>query len=79
MFRPPEQQPVWSVFGECHTESEIQSRDLCRGGYRIMYKGLEGCWVWEFEETRGFGGGEPVVSPLDTFPLGTLIRTAMYM
>ncbi|KAM7075569.1 DNA-directed RNA polymerases I, II, and III subunit RPABC4 isoform 2-T2 [Molossus nigricans] len=39
--QPPEQQPIIYICGECHTESEIKSRDpiRCREcGYRIMYK-----------------------------------------
>ncbi|XP_036098601.1 DNA-directed RNA polymerases I, II, and III subunit RPABC4-like [Molossus molossus] len=39
--RPPEQQPIIYIGGECHREREIKSRDpiRCREcGYRIMYK-----------------------------------------
>ncbi|XP_037676773.1 DNA-directed RNA polymerases I, II, and III subunit RPABC4-like [Choloepus didactylus] len=39
--QPPKQQPMIYICGECHTESEIKSRDpiRCREcGYRIMYK-----------------------------------------
>jgi DNA-directed RNA polymerase I, II, and III subunit RPABC4 len=39
--QPPKQQPMIDICGECHTKSEIKSRDPIRGrecGYRIMYK-----------------------------------------
>ncbi|XP_048204569.1 DNA-directed RNA polymerases I, II, and III subunit RPABC4-like [Perognathus longimembris pacificus] len=40
-IQPLKQQPIIYICGECHTKSEIKSRDpiRCREcGYRIMYK-----------------------------------------
>uniref|UniRef100_A0A3Q2IKA1 DNA-directed RNA polymerases I, II, and III subunit RPABC4 n=2 Tax=Equus TaxID=9789 RepID=A0A3Q2IKA1_HORSE len=62
--RPPKQQSVLYICGECHTENEIKSRNpiRCRErGYRIMHKKrikrlvvFDACRSMEFRRVSSF-------------------------